>query len=352
MPARTVAQILTSMRDSLIGGPLRDFSPYSNIYILYRAIAIAIAEQDSLIEGMLSGFHLSTATGTDLDKRVSDYGLSRLTGVGAKGWVLAKSNEAVLLLGGALLTDPTSRYQYEVQQRVYIGADIEIPVYVQATTGTTGSDLPSGTRLTSSFYPSITFTVGRYRNTSTGAAVGTIEGGVDRESDNALRARLLQHLRNRSTSNRDSIYLAVRAVLGISRVVLAEHDPITGYFTVYVDSNDTTLLTRVRAVVDGVKAAGISFLVRPMLPRPINIELVVSGSLDIDSDVLRGALISLIDSTLPSAPLYLDMIRGAALKVAGVQRVVSITPNTDILPSGQGQVLVPGTILITTMSGG
>lgn len=349
MAPRTVAQILTSMRDSLVGGALSNFSPYSNVYALYRAVAIAVAEQDSLIEGMLSGFHLGTATGVDLDKRASDYGLTRLLGVGGKGWVLARSSEGVLLQPGALLTDPTSRYQYEVFQSTYVG--VEVPIYVQATSGTSSSNLPPGIYLTSSFYPSMSFMVGRYRDTTTGTPVGAIDGGTDRESDTALRARLLQHLRNRSTSNRDSIYLAVRAVPGISRVTLVEHDPITGYFTVYVDSNDAALLTRVRGVVDTIKAAGISYLVRPMLPTPVNIDISVAGTMDIDTDVLRAALISLIESVPPSGMLYVDAIRGAALQVVGVTRVVSITPSTDTPPMRQGQVLIPGTIRITTTSG-
>lgn len=351
MASRTIAQILTSMRDSLLGGPLSNFTPYSNVYALYRAVAIAIAEQDSLIEGMVSGFHLGTATGADLDKRANDYGLSRLAGGGAKGWVLAQSSESVLLQGGVLLTDPTSRYQYEIPQRVYVGVGVEIPIYVQATSGTSSSNLPPGTYLTSSFYPSMRFVVGRYRDTSTGAAVGAIEGGSDRESDASLRARLLQHLKNRSTSNRDSIYLAVRAVPGIGRVILVEHDPVTGYFTVYVDTSDSALLSNVRAVVDTVKAAGVSYLVRPMLPTPINIEISVSGSRDIDSDVLRAGLVSLIENTPPTSPIYLDAIRAVALKVAGVTRVASITPNSDILPMRQGQVYIPGTIKIITTSG-
>ena len=351
MPARTIAQILTSMKESLAGGPLSNFSPYSNVYILYRAVAIAIAEQDSLIEGMVSGFHLATATGTGLDKRANDYGLSRLAGGGARGWVLAKSTENVLLQAGVLLTDPTSRYQYEVKERVYVGVGVEIPIYIQATSGTANSNLPTGTYLTSSFYPSMGFVVGRYRNTGTGTTVGAIEGGSDRESDTSLRARLLQHLRNRSTSNRDSIYLAVGSVPGITKVILVEHEPITGYFTVYVDSNDSTLVKRVRTVVDTVKAAGVSYLVRPMVPTPINIEISVLGSRDIDSDVLRSSLSYLIENTPPASPIYLDAIRTTALKVAGVTKVVSITPNTDILPMRQGEVYVPGTIKIITTSG-
>jgi uncharacterized phage protein gp47/JayE len=351
MAARTIAQILTSMRDSLAGGPLSNFSPYSNVYILYRAVAIAIAEQDSLIEGMVSGFHLATATGIDLDRRANDYGLSRLAGGGSKGWVLAKSSENVLLQAGVLLTDPTSRYQYEVKEKVYVGVGVEIPIYVQSTSGTVSSNLPSGTYLTSSFYPSMSFVVGRYRDTSTGAAIGAIEGGSDRESDTLLRARLLQHLRNRSTSNRDSIYLAVRSVPGINKVILMEHDPITGYFTVYVDTNDATLLTKVRAVVDTVKAAGISYLLRPMTPTFINIEISVLGARDINSDVLRAALTSMIENTPPVSPIYLDSIRATALKVAGVSRVVTIIPNTDILPMKQGQVYVAGTIKVVTTSG-
>ncbi|WOL31315.1 baseplate J-like protein [Microcoleus phage My-WqHQDG] len=351
MAARTIAQVLTSMRESLVGSPLSDFSPYSNVYILYRAVAIAMAEQDSLIEGMVSGFHLATATGTDLDKRANDYGLTRLAGGGAKGWVLAKSSESVLLPAGVLLTDPSSRYQYEVRGKVYVGVGIEIPIYIQATSGTSSSNLPQGTYLTSSFYPSMSFVVGRYRDTSTGAAIGAIEGGSDRESDTSLRARLLQHLRNHSTSNRDSIYLAVRSVPGISRVMLVEHDPITGYFTVYVDTNDSTILTKVRAVVDTVKAAGISYLVRPMVPTPINIEISVSGARDIDTDVLRAEITSMIENTPPASPIYLDAMRAIALKVAGVSRVVSIAPNTDILPIGQGQVYIAGTIKIITTSG-
>lgn len=350
MPARTVAQILTSMRDSLVGTALSNFSPYSNVYILYRAVAIALAEQDSLIEGMLSGFHLATAMGLDLDRRASDYGITRLAGNGARGWVLAKSTEAVLLQPGALLTDPTSRYQYEVTQKAYLAASQEVPIYVQSTSGTSGSNLPAGTYLTSSFYPSITFVVGRYKDTSNGSPMGAIDGGSDRETDADLRARLLQHLRNRSTSNKDSIYLAVRAVPGISKVVLVEHDPITGYFTVYVDSNDSVLLTRVRAVVDTVKAAGVSYLVRSMIPTAINIDISVAGTSDIDTDVLRAALVALIVNTLPNSVIYMDAVRGAALKVAGVSRVVSITPDSDILPTGQGQVYVPGSIRITTTS--
>lgn len=351
MSARTITQILSSMRDSLVGTALSNFSPYSNVYILYRAVAIALVEQDSIIDGMVSGFHLATATGADLDKRANDYGLTRLSGSGAKGWVLAKSTESVLLQAGTLLTDPTARYQYEVKEKVYVGVGVEVPIYVQSTSGTANSNLPAGTNLTSSFYPSMTFVVGRYRNTSTDGTVGEVGGGTDREDDASLRSRLLQHLKNRSTSNKDSIYLAVRSVPGISRVILVEHDPITGYFTVYVDTNDSTLLNTVRNVVDKVKAAGVSHLVRPLIPTPINIEISVLGDRDIDSDVLRANIVSLIEGTPPTNTIYLDSIRAAALKVSGVVKVISITPNTDILPMRQGQVYVAGTIKIITTSG-
>jgi uncharacterized phage protein gp47/JayE len=342
---RTISQVLDSMRESLEGGPLSNFSPYSNIYALYRAVAIVIAEQDSIMEGLLSGFHLGTAMGAELDRRALDYGISRLGGVGAKGWVLVRSSQGAMLHAGTLLTDPTARYQYEVLQSTYIGVSVEVPVYVTSTSGSSTSNLPAGTYLTSSFYPSMTFLVGRYRDTSNGRPVSGISGGTDRESDTHLRDRLLQHLRNRSSSNRDSIYLAVRAIPGITKVILIEHEPIAGYFTVYVDTSDSILLGRVRSVIGKVKAAGISYLVKPITSIPVNVEVYVSGS-GYSPDAITTAIEVLISELPPSTPLLVSSIREVVGSVVGVSSITNITPSVNVPAPPMGQVLVPGTIRI------
>lgn len=274
MIPRSVNNVIDSIRSSLqdVGSPLAKFSPYSNIYALLRTVSIAIAESDVNISNLSKSFYINSATGEALDLRVSDMGMSRYEGSFAEGYTLALGPSSVIQ-DGTILSTADQLYQFETTETIYINN--ETKVGIRALNIGSASNLNAGIRLFSLAYPNTKFVVGSYRDPLTKEPIGSMSGGVDRESDLELRGRAFYYLRGLAASNMYSIESIIRAITP-NRFYIKEHAPTTGYISIYVDTKNLRIIQQIEEAVKSVKAVGVSYAVKPISVHKESISLILT----------------------------------------------------------------------------
>lgn len=127
-----------------------------------------------------------TATGEDLYRIASIYGLSLRPAGGSAGYLVLTASNTTAIVSGQQLIDPTGlRYQ------VIIGGSYSdqdsVPI-ASIDTGS-GTNIAAGTMLRWVSPPA-------YVDSKAPVATGGMTGGVDAEDDEGLRSRLLEKLRN------------------------------------------------------------------------------------------------------------------------------------------------------------
>lgn len=348
---RSVSDIINSVKRSLqsLGSPLGEFSRYSNIYALLRSIGSVMSEQDYKLAVAKESFYFTTATGDDLDNRARDLGLYRKAGTLGTGYVLVQSNNAYSLPEDLILSSADSQIQFRLQKAAVTGGG-EFTLPIQSLTKGTNVNLAAGTRLYSSFFPNITFTIGQYRDPLTREPQTGITGGRDVESDFAFRIRLLLYLKNLNHGTLDYVRSAVLTLEEITRVLIQEHTPVTGYFTVYVDSQDTGVLNKVEQIVQMSKAAGVSYIVDSIITTPVNVNLLLKIAEYADANAVINSVRAKISNYFSNLSLqdsvYPDNLAVAALQVEGVLDVTVFNP-TNVVTANSGTLLTLSNLSIT-----
>jgi uncharacterized phage protein gp47/JayE len=341
-----VNDIIILLRQGLERTRLSDFVPYSDIHILFRAIASVLSEREVSLTNLFNLFYIYTAKGSYLDRRAKDYGLTRLLGSKAQGWVLVNSpNQDTNIPKGLILIAPGGVLQYEVTYNVLSPKGIEVLTSIESLNQDPFANLPAGVQLYSNFYPQVNFVVGRYRN-SNGPQQGLVGAG-EVESDEAFRDRLLRWLVRGSPVSKESLTLMLESVPGLGKVFIQEHYPITGYMTVYLGTSDSVLLNKARALVNTNKAAGVSFNISSIQKAEVNISVALTTSTTLDAVQIRSAISSYIHRLQVGAPLLVsDLSSYISQQSPSIKSVEVLNPLTSI-PARPGQALSPGDIEVT-----
>jgi uncharacterized phage protein gp47/JayE len=193
---KSFGQILQEQIDYLasVVSPLTDVNVGSATRTLLEAVALVLAEYHYLAQQLMARFWVSSASGQWLDMRASEYGLARVQ-AGPTLRNLTVSHAAgpavTIPVGQRFATLPGAAVQvvYQVTQEAILGAGSNsIAVAVVSTTSGAATAIPNGTAL-------------RQQGTALayidGVVTSTVSiAGTDRESDDALRARVLDRLRN------------------------------------------------------------------------------------------------------------------------------------------------------------
>lgn len=335
---RTINDIISSARNALqkVNSPLASFSRYSNIYAMLRSVAHLVAEQDFKIKTARDSFYVFSATGEDLDHRALDFGLFRKQGTFASGSVLVESNLGNNLIPqGTILTTADSSLQFEVIAETFVGS-AETTLPVRSLTKSLNANLAAGTRLYSSFYPSVKFTVGQYRNSLSRQAEGAITGGRDLENDDLFKDRILRHLQSLGKGTVSAIEAAIMAIPGITRVFIRESAPAAGYVTAYINSQDTRVMDAARIALQMSKCAGVAFLVESIETTPVNINLIVRVKDFADSARITARIKTLLTHYFDSLdlgqvvdPLTLNAL---VLSIEGVTDSQILEPTNPVSP--------------------
>jgi len=346
MKIRSLEEVIEYFRTTLVsvGSSLAGFNPYTNIYAIFRAIASAITEQDVRLNTVFQSFYILTATGDYLDAKALDYGLIRSNGDVSRGYVLVKGKE-VIIPQGLVLSAPNQSLQFRTVSTIKISDNVEKSILIEGLSNSSESNLPAGTKLYASTLPSHSFTIGRYRDSLTLNTVGGLENGAGRETDEDFRARIIARLRGTETGTKSAIVNAInRSRYGSRRMYIQEHTPITGYFTIYIDSSDSQFIEGLSNTINRVKAAGVAFLIRPIRIRSVIIRLVVDittvDAVAFIQSQAKDIISSLNNSLSINKPLYRDTIVSSLSTLDRVKSIRLIEPVADIVPNNSELIVI------------
>lgn len=278
---RTIDQIINSIKLELSSqnSKLSNFNGFSNFYLICRTIAKSLLEVEAYVEEQDAKGFIDNLEGADLDIKANELGLFRkINGSRVRGTVLVSSNFQFVLPTNVILTEPNTGIQFKTLGTNTING-LNIPIAVEALIAQP-IDLAAGTVLNSSIYSDLSFVIGKSMNMITNEIVGDIIGGTAAETDEELRLRILQRLSNQSAATADNIRSSILDLEGITQVFISSNDPIVGYLTIYIDTNDTSVLNNVRRVIESNRAAGINYLIKPIryIPIDVAVDLVVTSN--------------------------------------------------------------------------
>ncbi len=292
-----INDVISSINSSLvtIGSKLGNFTKYSNTYALVRAVAETFISQQTLINSFESKLYIKTAVGTDLDVKLEDLGIKRLKGTFAKGWCLVTSNSNSTIPQGTILTDSLKTYQFKTNSTINVSG-VEIAIPITSTSVGASSNIESGVSLYNPLFPNFTFVTGRYRDPLTNSAIVSVSGGSDNESDEAYRIRANSILFNTNYANSSAVYNSIASVVGNTKFYLVEQKPVTGIFSVYIDSSDSSLINKVQEAVELSKPLGTAYLIQTITKEPTDVVVSLSISAQTDSSSVLSQARSIINT--------------------------------------------------------
>lgn len=339
---RTINDVIGAVKQTLtqLGSSLASFPTYGNLYMLIRAIAPLITEQDNLTAGLTDSFYVGTASGTYLDKRAADLGLLRNRGVPSTGDLLVTGQGGSIPLG-TILSDVTQTLQYQVTRTTAINGETRVPV--QATTVGSQYNLEAGTPLYSSFYASYQFVVGSTRDIFTGKPYGALSGGLNPESDEQLRSRCLYYVRSLNKGTLSNL-VALMGGLQLGRYYLKENYPVAGYVTIYVETRDALVLSDLNALLVSNKPLGLAFRVRPLTLTDVSVAVTASTNTPEQYASLLGTIkerVLAYGSSLDvGAPLYTASLAALILSIDGITACEVVQPTATISPPAESSISI------------
>ncbi|MDT7953413.1 MAG: baseplate J/gp47 family protein [Acetobacteraceae bacterium] len=304
-----------------------------------------------LIVQVLGATRASTSTGADLDTWVADFGMARFQATSAVGSAtfsrytagLATSVPAGTLVRTGLgendqvfmvVADPSNPKW--VGNGYSVGAsDISVPTRIVAQTPGAGGNVIAG---------AVTLLANAIPGIDTVTNELPTAGGLDAESDPALRRRFAGFLDSRNRATSQAVGFAIASVRqGLSFTIAERIDASgavrPGHFTVTVDDGTGTpsndLIASVAAAVDAVRPIGGTFSVRPPFVMPTSVQMQAVGPATAVSNA-RAAVLAHIAALPIGAPLTLTRLYQVAYSAD-----TSITNLSGALINGASADLVP-----------
>ena len=320
-----------------------------------------------LIVQVLAQTRAATSTGSDLDTWVGDFSMTRLPGQAASTTVVFSR----ITLGiAASIPVGTQVKTADGTQTFTVLADPTQATY----NATTSTFAVSPTTQTISLSAQAV-NVGAVGNVQAGAisllasAIPGIDavtnpspasGGLDAETDVALRSRFANFIDSRSRATPAAIAFAIDSLQqGLLHVVTENADPSgaprPGFFTVTVDDGSgnppATLMAAVAAAVDAVRPVGTQFAVQPPTIYRSDITMTIAAPVA-DKPAAQAAVSQAIATYLASLPLggSLPVSRLASIAYSASTAITNVSAvaidgggDLDIVPTGR---IMTGTITV------
>jgi phage-related baseplate assembly protein len=351
--AAAVQGAASQLVDLTVGSTLRA--------VLEANAAMALWLQWLIVE-VLQTTRAATSTGTDLDSWMADFTVSRLPAVAAYGAVtfsrFTPVSSALVPIGTVvrtadgtqsfLVTVDTGNAAYSVAQNGYViaagVASVTVPVVAQVA-GSAGNVQMNAISLIAAALPGV--------DTVTNAA--GFQGGLDAESDVALRSRFQGFLASRSQATTQAVGYAVISIQqGLQYTILenAASDGTVrmGNFIVIVDDGTgyppPALLASTATAIEAVRPVGSSYAVQAptVVSATISMAITTLPSAVHASVVAQvtSALIDFVNALPLGAPLpwskLVQQAYDAASTVTNVSAVLLNGGSTDLTPTSSGVV--------------
>lgn len=322
-----IDDVVSQVRAELgtLNSPLSNFPDHGNLWAIVRALGSVAQDQFQATASTKQSMFIQYATGSDLDLHAANYGLTRLGGSTARGYVLISltGSSNIAIPAGTVITIGGHCYTINTASTIY--SNVEIPVACTSTNKGSIYNVAAGQAGSIAGYPNLSIVVGQYR--TKGVAQVNIAGGIDAENDVVLRTRILS-LFQRGAPSLQSLILD--QVAGISRVNIVEPSSGGGYFWVYVDSNDYDTLNQVKTVVNQYRPIGIAAIVSSLQIVNYNFTLAVSLSTTTSVSTFESNANSTLSQYLAS------LAPGTSLSLTDLTLYIQGSISSDItISSGQ-----------------
>ena len=322
-----------------------------------------------LIVLVLGTTRAATSNGPDLDTWMADYELTRLPAAPADGIVTFARftpGGAALVPAGVLVRTADASQNFAVVASpanlnwntalngyvMAVGiASIDVPVQAEVP-GSAGNVQTGTVTLLGSAIPGV--------DTVTNAA--PFAGGLEPESDAALRARFANYVATRSEATAAAVEYAISSIRQGLAVAVSENADTQGAyrpgnFVVIVDdgtgSPPASLLSTCSAAIDAVRPIGSTYSVQPPTIFTANVSLTITVApaavKSLVQRVVAAGLTSYIDSLPIGASLAYTRLAqiaySASPSVTNVSSVVLNSGAADLQPSWSG-VVKTGTVAV------
>ncbi len=347
---------------------LLDLSVGSALRAVLEASASVSLWLQWLIVLVLQTTRAATSTGPDLDSWMADFTLARLPASAAAGQVqfsrFAPGASALVPVGTpvrtadgsqtfAVIADPTDPAWQAALNGYLVAAGVAgISVPVQALVAGSPGNVRAG---------SITLIAAAISGVDTVANAQPMAGGLDAESDAALRARFQLFLPSLSRGTRLAIGAAVLSTqqgLGywITENAVATGGALVGSFVVTVDdgtgSPPLSVLTAAANAIEAVRPVGTSFAVQPPTVLDVPISLGVVALTGYDHGAVAAAVAASVNGFVNALPIGAGLPYTRLLQVAydaspGVGNVTGLLVGNGVADIGGGSGSVIKTASVT-----
>ncbi len=328
---------------------LLDLTAGSTLRAMLEASASIGLWVQYLVAQVLQTTRAATSAGADLDTWVGDFALARLPAVAAQGSVTFAryaSGPAITIPAGTLLrsADGALSFTTTADATMASGALSVSVAAVAVTPGAAGNVQAASITLIAAVLPGV----------DTVSNPAAFQGGIDAESDAALRARFGLFLDSRSRATSAAIAFAVAGVQQGLRHALQENmaadgSPLIGGFTVTVDdgsgSPSASLLAAVGTAIEAVRPIGTIYAVRAPALVPIAAALWVDVAPGANGgaarDAVAAAVTAYIDGLgLGEAVVWSRLFPAAYAASPDITRVSAATLNGGMVDVAIGPASV------------
>ena len=302
-----------------------------------------------LILQVLAMTRAATSNGPDLDSWVSDFALVRLPGVSAAGNVTFSRYTTGL---PAIVPSGTLVRTTDASQTFAVQADISNPAWVGSTDGyQIGANNASVTVPVSAMVSGSAGNVQGGAITQIASAIPGVDtvtnatatlGGLDAESDVALRLRFINYINSRSRATLTAVASAIASVQQGLRWLIEENVNVNGstnigHFIITVDdgsgSPSAALLTSVQEAIEAVRPVGSTYAVQP----PVIVDVTVSLSLEVTAGTGKPTVAA---NAIQAVANYINVLPiGPTLAIS---KVISLVHGSDLAVVSVSDVLING----------
>ena len=299
-----------------------------------------------LIVQVMQVTRAATSTGADLDSWIADFGVTRLPAVAATGTVVFSRytalNAATVPVGTLVRTQDGSQ-TFAVTASPMIAAYSPVQAGYVLAPGIATVSVPVAAEVAGQAGNVLAGTVGLIVTPTSGIDTVTnpsaFSGGIDVESDAAVRSRFQGFLSSRAQATAQAVAYAVAGVQqGLTYVIEENVDPSgavrPGNFVVTVDDGSgapsSVLLSAVSQAVSAVRPVGTTFSVQgpSVLSAAVAMTLTLSPGIDHTASV--AAVTAAVQAYVNRQPVgaALALTRLAQLAYDAVPQITNVTDVT------------------------
>ncbi|EPZ47624.1 hypothetical protein N007_05040 [Alicyclobacillus acidoterrestris ATCC 49025] len=345
-----------------IGKKITDYSSSSVIGVILAAIASVVDELTTAISVAQQQAYLATATGTNLDNKANDFGITRKQATYAQ-WTFVATKEVpsqsiiTIPAGSLITTQPDSSgtgitYTVDTDTQLPIGST-KVNIPVTCTVAGTQGNIAVGTQLLwASAVPGIDGV--EFDDSSNGTPA------IDTETDDALRARALAAFKGLSISTTNWYTSTAESVTGVSSALVVPQGRGPGTVDIYIvgDGNTVpsdTIIANTQTVIDAGRVITDDAKVFAPSPVSVDVTMTIKATAGYDPDETAVQVQTAIENYISglgigggiNGTLYVSQLQAVALGVTGVANAAAPTvPSSDITFT-QSQLPIVGNVQVT-----